>query len=43
MDVPQVEIEKARKMMKPAWDAWLKRSGPDGQRALELALKALGR
>jgi TRAP-type C4-dicarboxylate transport system substrate-binding protein len=43
VDVPEAEIEKARKMMKPAWDAWLKRSGPEGQRALELALKALGR
>jgi len=43
VDVPQAEIEKARKMVKPAWDAWLKRSGPEGKRALDLALKALGR
>ena len=43
VDVPQAEIEKARKMVKPAWDAWLKRTGPEGARALDLALKALGR
>jgi len=43
VDVPRAEIEKARKMVKPAWDAWLKRTGPDGQRAFELAQKALGR
>jgi len=43
VDVSQTEIEKARKMVKPAWDAWLKRSGPEGKRALDLAMKALGR
>jgi TRAP-type transport system periplasmic protein len=43
VDVSQGEIEKARNMVKPAWDAWLKRSGPEGRRGLELALKALGR
>ncbi len=43
VDVAQSEIEKARKMMKPAWDAWLKRTGPEGKRALDLAIKALGR
>ncbi len=43
IDVPEAEIQKARSMMKPAWDAWLKRTGPEGKRALELALKALGR
>jgi TRAP-type C4-dicarboxylate transport system substrate-binding protein len=43
IDVPEAEIQKARAMMKPAWDAWLKRTGPEGTRALELALKALGR
>lgn len=43
VDVPQEEIMKARQMAKPAWDAWLKRTGPEGKRALELATKALGR
>jgi len=43
VDVPQAEIDKARKLARPAWDAWLKRTGPDGKRSLELALKALGR
>ena len=43
VDVPQAEIDKARNMIKPAWDGWLKRTGPEGKRALELALKALGR
>jgi TRAP-type C4-dicarboxylate transport system substrate-binding protein len=43
VEVPQAEIVKARSMMKPAWDAWLKRTGDDGKRAVDLALKALGR
>ena len=43
VEVPQAEIDKARNMIKPAWDGWLKRTGPEGKRALELALKALGR
>jgi TRAP-type transport system periplasmic protein len=43
VDVPAAEIEKARKMVKPAWDNWLKRTGAEGQRALDLAAKALGR
>ena len=37
------EIEKARKLSRAAWDTWLARSGPDGKRGMELALKALGR
>jgi TRAP-type C4-dicarboxylate transport system substrate-binding protein len=37
------EIEKARKAAKAAWDTWLSRTGADGKRGLELALKALGR
>jgi TRAP-type transport system periplasmic protein len=37
------EIEKARKASHAAWDTWLARSGPDGKRGMELALKALGR
>jgi TRAP-type transport system periplasmic protein len=43
VDVSPAEIEKARKMVKPAWDNWLKRTGAEGQRALDLAAKALGR
>ncbi len=43
IDVPKVEIDRARKLSKPASEVWLKRTGPDGQRALELAQKALGR
>ena len=43
VDVSPAEIEKARKMIKPAWDNWLKRTGAEGKRALELAGKALGR
>jgi TRAP-type C4-dicarboxylate transport system substrate-binding protein len=43
VDVSPAEIEKARKMIKPAWDNWLKRTGAEGQRALDLAGKALGR
>ena len=40
---PKEEIEKARKLSRAAWDTWLSRSGPDGKRGMELALKALGR
>lgn len=43
VDVPKEEIEKARKVAREAWDVWLKRTGADGKRGLELALKALGR
>jgi TRAP-type C4-dicarboxylate transport system substrate-binding protein len=37
------EIEKARKASRAAWDTWLTRSGADGKRGMDLALKALGR
>jgi TRAP-type C4-dicarboxylate transport system substrate-binding protein len=43
VDPPKEEIEKARKAAKAAWDTWLQRTGADGKRGLELALKALGR
>ncbi len=43
VEVAPEEIAKARKMVKPAWDNWLKRSGAEGKRALDLATKALGR
>ena len=37
------EMAKARQIAKAAWDTWLQRTGADGKRGLELALKALGR
>jgi TRAP-type C4-dicarboxylate transport system substrate-binding protein len=40
---PKEEIDKARQLSHAAWDTWLARSGPDGKRGMELALKALGR
>jgi len=43
VDPPKEEIEKARKLAKGAWDIWLSRTGADGKRGMELALKALGR
>lgn len=43
VEVPKSEIEKARKLAKPAWDVWVKRTGEDGKKAMELAIKALGR
>ena len=43
VEVPKTEIDRARKMAQPAWEAWLKRTGPDGKKAIDLAMKALGR
>jgi TRAP-type C4-dicarboxylate transport system substrate-binding protein len=43
VDPPKEELEKARKMAKASWDTWLQRTGADGKRGLDLALKALGR
>jgi TRAP-type C4-dicarboxylate transport system substrate-binding protein len=43
VDPPKEEIAKARAAAKGAWDTWLARTGPDGKRGFELALKALGR
>ena len=43
VDPPKEEIEKARKVAKGAWDIWLSRTGADGKRGMDLALKALGR
>ena len=37
------ELEKARKIARGVWDTWLTRTGADGKRGLEMALKALGR
>ena len=43
IDPSKEEIDKARQASRAAWDSWLKRTGADGKRALDLALKALGR
>jgi TRAP-type C4-dicarboxylate transport system substrate-binding protein len=43
VDPSKDEIQKARTLAKGAWDTWLQRTGADGKRGLELALKALGR
>jgi TRAP-type C4-dicarboxylate transport system substrate-binding protein len=43
VDPPKEEIAKAREISRKAWEAWLKRTGADGKRGLELAQKALGR
>lgn len=37
------EIDQARKLARATWDTWLSRTGADGKRGMELALKALGR
>jgi TRAP-type C4-dicarboxylate transport system substrate-binding protein len=43
VDPSPEEIGKARQASRGSWDTWLKRTGTEGKRALELALKALGR
>jgi TRAP-type transport system periplasmic protein len=43
VDPPKEELDKARKAARSVWDTWLTRTGADGKRALDLALKALGR
>ncbi len=43
VDPPPAEIEKARQAARPGWDLWLKRTGADGKRAMEIAQKVLGR
>ncbi len=43
VDPPKEELAKARQAAKAAWDTWLTRTGADGKRGLEMALKALGR
>jgi len=43
VDPTRDEIEKARRQAKSGWDIWLTRTGADGKRGMELALKALGR
>jgi TRAP-type C4-dicarboxylate transport system substrate-binding protein len=43
VDPPKEELAKARQAAKGAWDTWITRTGADGKRGLEMALKALGR
>ena len=43
VDPTRDEIEKARKQARSGWDIWLTRTGADGKRGMDLALKALGR
>jgi hypothetical protein len=43
VDPSKEEIEKARKLARTGWDTWLIRTGVDGKRGMDLALKALGR
>lgn len=43
VDPPKDELDKARNAARSVWDTWLTRTGADGKRGLELALKALGR
>ena len=43
VDPAKDELDKARKAARSVWDTWLTRTGADGKRGLELALKALGR
>ena len=43
VDPAKDELDKARKLARTVWDTWLTRTGADGKRALDLALKALGR
>jgi len=43
IDPSKDEIEKARKLARSGWDIWLTRTGADGKRGMDLALKALGR
>ena len=43
VDPAKDEIEKARKLARSGWDTWLTRTGADGKRGMELAVKALGR
>src|SRR2546426_10403013 len=43
VDPAREEIEKARTLARAGWDIWLSRTGSDGKRGFDLALKALGR
>ena len=37
------ELVKARQMARRGWDQWLKRTGDNGKRAMDIALKSVGR
>src|SRR5258705_9414863 len=43
VDPPKEELAKARQAAKGASDTWITRTGADGKRGLEMALKSLGR
>jgi TRAP-type C4-dicarboxylate transport system substrate-binding protein len=43
VDPAKEELEKARKAARAGWDIWLTRTGADGKRGMDLAVKALGR
>jgi TRAP-type C4-dicarboxylate transport system substrate-binding protein len=43
VDPAPAEIAKARQAARGGWDLWLKRTGDNGKRAMEIALKSLGR
>ena len=43
VDPAKEELAKARQLARSGWDTWLTRTGADGKRGMELALKALGR
>jgi len=43
VDPPAAEIDKARQLSRAVWDGWLRRTGADGKRAMDTALRALGR
>jgi TRAP-type C4-dicarboxylate transport system substrate-binding protein len=43
VDPAAAEIDKARQLSRAVWEGWLRRAGPDGKRAMDTALRALGR
>lgn len=43
VDPAPEEIVKARALARNSWDLWLKRTGENGKRAMEIAQKTLGR
>ena len=43
VDPAKEELAKARQLAHSGWDIWLGRTGADGKRGMDLALKALGR
>ena len=43
VDPSKEELAKARQLARSGWDIWLGRTGADGKRGMDLAMKALGR